>query len=454
MSRRASSVVAGVVALLALSATGCAKHEGILAPTIKDPAVFDDGFGAYVDFQAFAGSKLDALAIDSTVAYSGATSIRITVPAPGDPTGTYAGGAFTTNRARDLSGYDALTFWARASRAVTFNVVGLGNDNTGTSKYEASWPNVAMTTEWKKFVIPIPLPSRLGDEKGLFFFAEGAEAGQGATVWFDDILFENLGTVTNPRPSIPTRAISPDVGSFVAVPGAKVTFAVDGVDRTLDAMQGYFTFTSSADSVAVGGEGTVRVVGLGTATITAALGDVPATGTITLTTSPAPQAAAPTPVVPAANVISLFSNAYTNVPVDTWSAAWDLATLTDVQVAGNDAKKYTGLTYAGIEFTGTHVVNATAMTHFHVDVWAATGTNVKVKLVDFGANGIYGGGDDKEQELTFTSGTTPAFAPLGWSSLEIPLSSFTNLTTRGHLAQLILAGDVGTMYVDNVYFHN
>jgi len=454
MSRGASSVVVAGAALLALAVSGCAKHEGILAPTFKDPAVFDDGLGAYVDFQAFAGSKLDALAIDSTVAYSGATSIRITVPAPGDPTGTYAGGAFTTNRARDLSGYDALTFWARASRAVTFNVVGIGNDNTGTSKFDASWANVAMTTEWKKFVIPIPLPSRLRDEKGLFYFAEGPEMGQGATVWFDDILFENLGTVTNPRPSIPTQSISPDVGTWLTVTGAKVTFAVDGLDRTLDLMQGYLTFASSADSVVTGGEGVARVVGLGTATVTASLGGVPATGAITVTAAPAPTAGPPAPTVPAANVISLFSNSYTNVAVDTWSAPWDLATLSDVQIAGNDAKKYTGLTYAGIEFTGSHVIDASTMTHFHLDVWAAAGTNVKVKLVDFGANGSYGGGDDREHELTFTSASTPAFSPLGWSSLEIPLSSFTNLTTRAHLAQLILAGDVGTLYVDNVYFHN
>jgi hypothetical protein len=75
----------------------------------------------------------------------------------------------------------------------------------------------------------------------------------------------------------------------------------------------------------------------------------------------------------------------------------------------------------------------------------------KVKLVDFGANGIYGG-DDKEQELTFNSGTTPAMVPGTWSSLDIPLADFTNLTTRGHLAQLILSG-ASTVFVDNVYFH-
>ncbi|MCD8479591.1 MAG: hypothetical protein LRZ88_04765 [Candidatus Cloacimonetes bacterium] len=37
-----------------------------------------------------------------------------------------------------------------------------------------------------------------------------------------------------------------------------------------------------------------------------------------------PEVAAPTPTYDAGNVISLFSNAYTNVPVDTWSAGWDM----------------------------------------------------------------------------------------------------------------------------------
>ena len=448
---RSVFLVLGV--LLALSASGCAEHRGILAPTIKDPVVFADNFGANVDFQAFLGSKLDAVQIDSSVTRSGATSLRITVPAAGDPTGTYAGGAFTTGRARDLSTYDALTFWAKADRAVTFNVVGLGNDNTGTSRYEASLPNVAMTTEWTRFVIPIPLASRLVDEKGLFFFAEGPEAGAGATVWLDDIVFEKLGTITSPRPSIATQTLTPDVGSSITVPGTRVTFAVDGVDQTVDAMPGYFTFVSSEETVAIGGEGVVRVVGLGSATITALLGGIPATGALTLTPNPAPQTAAPAPAVPAADVISLFSNAYSSVAVDTWSAGWDLADVADVQVAGNDTKKYSNLTYAGIEFTGSHMIDATAMTHFHIDVWAPAGTSFRVKLVDFGANGIFGGGDDREHELTFTSASTPAFTPLAWSSLEIPLASFLNLTTRGHLAQLILSGNTGSAYVDNVYFH-
>ncbi len=169
-----------------------------------------------------------------------------------------------------------------------------------------------------------------------------------------------------------------------------------------------------------------------------------------------PGVAAPTPTVPEADVISLFSNAYTDVPVDTWSAAWDNADVADVEVAGNPTKLYTNLVFAGIEFV-SQPVDATAMTHFYMDVWTPDPTAApavfKIKLVDFGADGVPGGGDDVEHEITLDDTTTPAMATGAWASLDIPLSDFTGLTTRAHLGQLIISGDPNTVYVDNVYFY-
>ena len=167
----------------------------------------------------------------------------------------------------------------------------------------------------------------------------------------------------------------------------------------------------------------------------------------------APTVAAPTPNRPAANVISMFSNAYTNVGVDTWRTPWSQGTLTDLQIAGNDTKKYSSLDYVGIETTGANLINATPMTYFHVDAWTPNMTQLRVKLVDFGANAIYQGppNDDKEHELTFTPTLN------GWNSYDIPLSDFTGLTTRGSIAQLIFAGNPagsGNLYVDNIYFSN
>jgi len=73
-------------------------------------------------------------------------------------------------------------------------------------------------------------------------------------------------------------------------------------------------------------------------------------------------------------------------------------------------------------------------------------------LVDFGADGKFAGGDDKEHEITVN-----APAQNTWVSLDIPLSDFTGLTTRAHIAQLIYVGapsGSNTVYIDNVYFHN
>jgi hypothetical protein len=162
-----------------------------------------------------------------------------------------------------------------------------------------------------------------------------------------------------------------------------------------------------------------------------------------------PTVAAPTPTALAANVISLFSNAYTNKTVDTWRTGWSQATLTDIQVAGNDVKKYAGLDFAGVETVGANVINATSMEHFNIDIWTPNATAFKLKLVDFGPDGAFQGGDDKEHELSFTP-TKEA-----WNTYKIALSDFTGLTTRAHMAQYIFVGvPAGTsiVYVDNVYF--
>ncbi len=169
-----------------------------------------------------------------------------------------------------------------------------------------------------------------------------------------------------------------------------------------------------------------------------------------------PTEPAPVPTHEAANVISLFSDGYEDVTVDTWSAQWDNAHVEDVEIDGNATKKYAGLVFAGIEFTSA-TIDATEMTHFHMHVWTpdptGDGAAFRVKLVDFGADGAWSGGDDTEHELAFTADTDPALATGHWVSLDIPLSAFTGLQARGHLAQLIISGDPNTVYVDNVYLH-
>jgi len=163
------------------------------------------------------------------------------------------------------------------------------------------------------------------------------------------------------------------------------------------------------------------------------------------------------PSADAANVISLFSDSYDDVTVDTWKTDWsNVGSYEEVDLNGNMAKKYTDLGFAGIE-TVQSQVNASEMTHLNMDVWSANVTAFKIKLVDFGATGGYSGdggdgqGDDTEHEVT----TTPAQGE--WVTLSIPLSDFTGLTAKSNIAQMIISGEPYQeldIYIDNVYFSN
>ena len=313
-SRSPSSLVAAVVLGAVLTVASCGRNLDTLGPAEypSDAAVFDDGFAQGVFFEAFGGSKLDALGVDQSTHHSGATSLIVTVPGPGDPSGGYAGGAFISGIGRDLSGYNALTFWARSSMPATLNTAGIGNDNTGTSRFVAeAVGGLALTPSWKKYVIPIPDAGKLTQERGLFHFAEGFENNTGYEIWFDDARFESVETIQNPRPLIPTGTRSVVVGQTVKINGGSVTYSVNGADLTMAAAPDFFTYQSSDPAVAaVAGNGQITVVGPGTATITAKLAGVAAAGSLVLTAVGLPGVAAPTPTQPASDVISLFSNAY------------------------------------------------------------------------------------------------------------------------------------------------
>lgn len=166
-------------------------------------------------------------------------------------------------------------------------------------------------------------------------------------------------------------------------------------------------------------------------------------------TGPVP---APTPNKLPESVISLFSNAYTNVPVDTWRTEWSAADLEETDIEGNDVKKYSNLNYVGI-LTESFQIDATSMTHFRTDIFSLDAETFRVKLVDFGPNGVYdGGGDDVEHEVEIEN---PAQGE--WVTIDIPLEDFTGLTTRAHISQLIYsaapAGET-TVLIDNVFFYD
>ena len=430
------------------------------APFPPEAEVFSDGFGASVDFQAFEGSKLDAVSIDATERRNGEASLRVDVPAPGNPNEGFAGGAFVAGVPRDLTGFNALTFWAKSSVSISLNAAGLGNDNTGTSLYMAEVDGgLALTSTWAKYTLPIPDASALQQEAGLFFFAENAEGTEAYNIWFDDIQFESLETLVNPRAYIAETTVEGAVGAMFPVPGTQFVANADGVDVVMDASPAYFDFASSDPAVAtVDDEGTVSLVGPGTASITAQLASVAAEGTVTLQVNAPPAEAAPAPTQDEADVISLFSNAFSNVTVDSWlQFGNDGVSVADGTVLGDDVKIYSDLVFAGVEFSSS-TIDASNMTRFRMDIWTPDATEApavfRVKLVDFGADDAFGGGDDSEHEVTFSATTTPALATESWISLDVPLADFAGLLSTANIAQLVISGDPNTVYVDNLFFYD
>lgn len=459
-----SRVVA--VGIFATLLFGCERDMTDLEPATysTNPEVFIDGFSGGLNYAAFSGSVPTAFNVDNEVTLNNSSaSMRFEVPDYGDPRGAYAGGTYFTGVGRDLSGYNALTFWAKASKNATLDVVGFGND-LGANKYQVSVNGLNMNTNWKQYILPIPDPSKLSIERGMFFYSEGPEDQQGYTFWIDEVKFEKLGTITPPTASIlngQDEVVSSETGANITLTGLNTTINLpNGINQNATASPYYYTFTSSNTAVATVSEaGVVTVLGAGDAVITAQMGDLPVVGSLTINsigTPVQPTVAAPTPTVDASKVISMFSNAYDNVPIDTWNTHWLYSTAEEsfIQIAGDDVIRYRNLNFVGIEFSA-QTIDATNMTHFHLDIWTPDPTNApksfKALLVDFGANNTYGGGDDVSHEVSITA---PTLSTENWVSLNIPLTNFTGLTSKAHLAQLVLSGDLPNIYLDNVYFYN
>jgi hypothetical protein len=470
------------VALAAGLGAGCTA-----SPDLTAPQVFVGRF-ENVSFQPFLHTLGSDVSVDSRETREGRNTLRITVPDPGHPDNWYAGGAFTASLPRDLSGYDAVTFWARATREGVM-LAGLGNDNSGGSLYGAAWGGVSLTTTWQKFVVPIPLPAKLASERGLFYFSAGATGSppMGYTLWLSDIQYEKLGsTVIGPvRPffeaaSVPAPGSTLGLGAtFAAFPlgdlatmgdATRVIIPVNGKDQVIILSHRYLDYASADPTVAtVSVDGVVTTVGAGTTTLTASLGGRPAAGDLTVTVT-TPVLFGPAPSPPArdpANVVSIYSDAYANVPVD--PGAWRFfgngdnnpavpsVSVSDVSLAGNAAKKYTNLSYVGIATFMAQTVDASQMGFFHIDVWTPDALQFAVDLVDM-PSGEPGGAGQSEGKVTF--GTTATPFPTGqWVSLDIPMASFVaaGLSQRSHIGYVVLvapaSGQFVTAYVDNLYFH-
>ncbi len=152
-----------------------------------------------------------------------------------------------------------------------------------------------------------------------------------------------------------------------------------------------------------------------------------------------PSEAAPNPPArESGDVISIFSNAYNDVPETDFNPNWGQSTqVSIVEIDGNPTLKYAGFNYQGTQFKDA--VDASGMEKLHLDMWTANATTVNVFCISPGP-----------VETAYALPVTPG----QWVSYDIPLSAFTNVDMT-NLIQFKFDGGNGspTIFLDNLYFY-
>jgi hypothetical protein len=153
---------------------------------------------------------------------------------------------------------------------------------------------------------------------------------------------------------------------------------------------------------------------------------------------PEPTVPAPTPTLPANEVISVFSGAYTNIPGTNLNPGWGQSTVFElVDIQGDTVMKYGNLNYQGIELGSSQNLTSAGMQYLHLDFWNANSSDLGVYLIS--------PGPVETRVSLVPPGTTES-----WISVDIPLTDFAPVDLTD-VFQFKFDGN-GTIYLDNIYF--
>ncbi|MBG7613300.1 carbohydrate binding domain-containing protein [Polaribacter sp. BAL334] len=161
----------------------------------------------------------------------------------------------------------------------------------------------------------------------------------------------------------------------------------------------------------------------------------------------APTQNAPTPPNRSAgDVISIFSDAYTNVTLSELPTTWSATNFEAITIGGNNLWKLTNLDFLGMVTNYTTGINVSSMETLHIDYWVPDGISneLLVKIVN-----TVDGGEDIESFGATVSGS--------WQSIDIDMSGFDggNLANKEKITQILIDSDgtAGVVYIDNFYFY-
>ena len=313
--------------------------------------------------------------------------------------------------------------------------------------------------------IPHPIPSVPGSWQSLDIPVAGLtgnlssviqfkfDGGTAGTIYLDNLYFWKTPVAAGTDATLSDLQVDgATVGGFVANTTTYthgIPYGTSGIPQITSAP------TTDSNATKVITQAT-SVPGNATVVVTSQNGSVTKTYTVSYVFT-GPSSAAPTPPNRnASDVISLFSNAYTNIPIDTWSAPWDDSSYEDLQIFGNDTKKITFGNFIGVDFsTPGHHIDLTNMTHFHMDFYTETSSVIgkvfNTKISQWGGTAA----EVSAGELNINDGTTPGVISGSWVSIDVPMTigPWSNNLTRNDIAQFLITSNLNVVYVDNIYFY-
>ena len=254
-------------------------------PTTTPGQVFFDGvYAAGVTFHPATGATTTVAIDPATLNPAGHASLVFSYPATG-----FTGGAFLSSTPLNLSSFDSLTFWAKASAPMSLGKFGIG-DNAGLTPNtaDAEVDGLAISTQWTLFVIPLPNPALYTQASGLGTLYDSTNQAP-LKLWLSDIQYVQSGSAALGAPALQftaagytvqinqtTQLVKSDLSLTWSLSGAPLTLSNPNLD--------FFSFSSDAPAVAtVSSAGLVTAVASGTANLHASLGSVQSSNALPIT---------------------------------------------------------------------------------------------------------------------------------------------------------------------------
>jgi len=455
-----------ILAISLASVSAFAQPTTTLTPTVTAAnAKFTyNSSGAYTNAALMTMSADDAwggLFIATSYPISGKNVICLTPANTAGGAGVYYHGA-TLASTIDVSGMKYLHVDVWVPAALEFTNLGVSPISTGGNQYLYNLESASGFTKggWNSIDIPlttftagtVPSPVNLSS---VFQFIVKSDQAAGITsipnntVYIDNIYYwtDVTATLDVSTSSVAIAQPANSTGNFNVTATQNWNVASDQSWLTVAPTSGTSAGATLTLTATANNSSAIR-----TATVTVTGTDA-TTKTVTVTQAGLPIPASPTPTVAAANVKSIYCDAFTASVTNFvylnqqwWNSTWSSVTLAD---SGNALKLVSttsggGGGGGGIQFDALTI---TGMTNLHFDIFPGTDATTATMKYCVSPTGTWFVLPTPTNLSTLTANT--------WNSFDIPVSSLSSgaSTLPVQVGFGTFTGP-GTFYIDNVLFYN